>query len=78
MATQDLNHRLGEPETRKCIAFDGGERYGSIGLLLLVALVLVGAAVGYLLVGHVHAAPYILAVLSILAVIGVFSLFAGE
>jgi len=77
MATQDLDHRLGDPQTRKLIAFDHGERYGSIGLLLLVAVVLVAAAVGYLLVGHVYAAPYILAVLSILAIVGVFSLFAG-
>ena len=52
MATQDLDHRLGDPETRKLIAFDRGERYGSIGLVLLVAVALVGAAVGYLLVGH--------------------------
>jgi two-component system cell cycle sensor histidine kinase/response regulator CckA len=77
MTTQHLEHRLGDPGTRKLIAFDRGERYGSVGLLLLVALVLVGAAVGYLLVGHAYAAPYILAVLSILAVVGVFSLFAG-
>ena len=77
MATQDLDHRLGEPEARKLIAFDRGERYGSIGLVLLVALVLVGVAVGYLLVGRGNAPPYILAILSILAVVGVFSLFAG-
>src|SRR5215467_8460258 len=78
MATQDLDHRLGEPEARKLIAFDrGGDRYGSIGLVLLVALALVGAAVGYLLVGRGNAPPYILAILSLLAVVGVFSLFAG-
>jgi hypothetical protein len=46
MTTQHLEHRLGDPGTRKLIAFDRGERYGSVGLLLLVALVLVGAAVG--------------------------------
>jgi two-component system, cell cycle sensor histidine kinase and response regulator CckA len=77
MATQDLDHRLGGPEARKPMAFDRGERYGSVGLVLLVALVLVGAAVGYLLVGHRNAPPYILALLSVLAVVGVFSLFAG-
>jgi len=77
MATQDLDHRLGEPEARKLIAFDRGERYGSIGMVLLVALVLVGVAVGYLLVGRGNAPPYVLAILSILAVVGVFSLFAG-
>jgi two-component system, cell cycle sensor histidine kinase and response regulator CckA len=77
MPAQDLDHRLNNPEARKLIAFDRGERYGSVGLVLLVALVLVGAAVGYLLVGRGNAPPYILAILSILAVIGVFSLFAG-
>jgi two-component system cell cycle sensor histidine kinase/response regulator CckA len=79
MATQDLDHRLGEPspEARKLIAFDRGERYGSIGLVLLVALALVGAAVGYLLVGRNNAQPYVLTLLSALAVVGVFSLFAG-
>jgi two-component system, cell cycle sensor histidine kinase and response regulator CckA len=78
MATQDLDHRLAEPtpEARKLIAFDRGERYGSIGLVLLVAVALVGAAVGYLLVGRGNAPPYILALLSLLAVAGVFSLFA--
>ncbi|HEV2957546.1 MAG TPA: ATP-binding protein [Xanthobacteraceae bacterium] len=77
MAAQDLDHRLGDPEARKQIAFDRGERYGSIGLVLLVALILVGAAVGYLLVGRGNAPPYVLALLSLLAVVGVFSLFAG-
>jgi two-component system cell cycle sensor histidine kinase/response regulator CckA len=76
MATQDLDHRLADPEARKLIAFDRGERYGSIGLVLLVALVLVGAAVGYLFVGHGNAPPYVLALLSLLAVVGVFCLFA--
>jgi two-component system, cell cycle sensor histidine kinase and response regulator CckA len=77
MATQDLDHRLGDPQARKLIAFDRGERYGSIGLVLLVALILVAAAVGYLLVGRGNAPPYVLAILSVLAGVGVFSLFAG-
>jgi two-component system cell cycle sensor histidine kinase/response regulator CckA len=50
---------------------------GSIGLVLLVALVLVGTAVFLLFVGRDQAEPYILAVLASLAVIGVFALFAG-
>ncbi len=50
---------------------------GSIGLVLLVALVLVGTAVFLLFVGRDQAEPYILAVLAALAVIGVFALFAG-
>ena len=45
---------------------------GSIGLVLLVALVLVGAAGGLLLIGRTNAEPYILALLAVLAMVGVF------
>src|SRR5438874_7933185 len=69
MATQDLS------ETPKLA--DRGERAGSIGMVLLVALAMIGAAVGFLLIGRNDAQPYILAFLSALAVIGVFSLFAA-
>jgi two-component system cell cycle sensor histidine kinase/response regulator CckA len=53
-----------------------GERRGSIGLVLLVAVVLVAAAVGLMFVGRNQAEPYVLALLAILGMIGVFSLFA--
>jgi two-component system cell cycle sensor histidine kinase/response regulator CckA len=52
------------------------ERGGSVGLVLVVALALVGAAVGLLFVSRDHAEPYIIAVLAVLATAGVFSLFA--
>src|SRR5881394_1287194 len=71
MATQEMS------DSRKLAAFDRGERSGSIGMVLLVAFALVGAALGFLLIGRSNAQPYILALLSVLAVIGVFSLFAG-
>ena len=45
-------------------------------MVLLVAIALVGAAVGLLLVGRGNAGPYILALLAVLAMVGVFSLFA--
>jgi two-component system, cell cycle sensor histidine kinase and response regulator CckA len=79
MATQELDHRLGEPsaEPRKLSAFDRSGRNGSIGLVLLVAFALVGAALAFLLIGRGNAQPYILGLLSTLAVVGVFSLFAG-
>lgn len=54
-----------------------GPGAGSIGMVLLVALVLVGVAVGLLFVGRGHAESYILSLLAGLAMIGVFSLFAG-
>ena len=56
---------------------DPAPRAGSIGMVLLVALVLVGAAVGLLVIGRTHADNYILSLLAGLAVVGVFSLFAG-
>jgi two-component system cell cycle sensor histidine kinase/response regulator CckA len=49
---------------------------GSIGLVLLIAVVLVGAGVGLMLIGRTHAEPYILAMLAVLAMVGVFLLFA--
>ena len=49
---------------------------GSIGLVLLLALVLVGAAAGLVFIGRANAEPYILAILAVLATIGVFLLFA--
>src|SRR4051812_42735978 len=53
-----------------------GQRGGSIGLVLLIALVLIGAAAGLLLVGRSKAEPYILALLAVLAMVGIFLLFA--
>ena len=54
----------------------GGRSGGSVGLVLLIALVLVGAAGGFVLIGRAKAEPYILALLSLLAMVGVFLLFA--
>ena len=45
-------------------------------MVLVVALVLVGAAVGLMFVGRANTGNYILALLAILSTIGVFSLFA--
>jgi two-component system cell cycle sensor histidine kinase/response regulator CckA len=73
MATQDLTEDI------KPAAIDrtpGAGRGGSIGMVLVVAITLVGAAVGLLLVGRGNAGPYILALLAFLAMAGVFSLFA--
>ncbi len=60
-------------------AFDRSQsapRGGSFGMVLLVALLLVGAAAGLVYVGREHSATYILAMLAVLGTIGVFSLFA--
>ena len=60
-------------------AFDKSQsapRSGSVGLVLLVALALVGAAAGLIYVGRDYAETYILALLAVLGTIGVFALFA--
>src|SRR6476659_7534065 len=70
MAAQDVS------ENRRAID-RSGDRAGSIGMVLAVALLLVGSVIAVLLIGSANAQPYILALLSALAVIGVFSLVAG-
>ncbi|HZD90179.1 MAG TPA: response regulator [Pseudolabrys sp.] len=60
-------------------AFDQSQiahRGGSIGLVLLVAVLLVGAAAGLIYIGRDQAENYILALLALLGTIGVFALFA--
>ena len=49
-----------------------GRGGGSIGLVLLIAIVLVGAAVALLFIGRANAEPYILGLLAVLAMVGVF------
>ena len=49
---------------------------GSIALVVLMALVLVAAAAGLLFIGRTNAGPYILGLLSVLSMVGVFLLFA--
>ncbi|MGE0037951.1 MAG: cell cycle histidine kinase CckA [Xanthobacteraceae bacterium] len=49
---------------------------GSVGLVLLIAVVLVGAAVALMFIGRANAQPYILALLAVLATVGVFLMFA--
>ncbi|MBA5779287.1 response regulator [Stappia sp. F7233] len=56
---------------------DRSERTGNIWLLMLLALGLVAAAAAFALMSRDQAEPYVLALLGVLAVIGVFSLFAG-
>src|SRR3954467_12473554 len=72
MAAQDVS------QDRKLAAIDrSGDRGGSIGMVLAVALLLVGSVVAFLFIGRANAQPYILTLLSALAVVGVFGLFAG-
>lgn len=58
-------------------AFERQERSGSVLLLILFAVGLVGAATGLSLMDRQEAEPWVLGLLGMLAVVGVFSLFAG-
>jgi two-component system cell cycle sensor histidine kinase/response regulator CckA len=73
MATQDMS----EGAARASLDRSRPRQFhGSIGLVLLIAVVLVGAAAGLLYVGRANAEPYILTLLAALAMAGVFALFA--
>jgi two-component system cell cycle sensor histidine kinase/response regulator CckA len=55
---------------------DAGRRGGSIVLVLLVAGAIIAAAVAFMTLGRAQAQPYILASLALLAMVGLFTLFA--
>ena len=74
MATQDVSQDM---RNERAAVDRTGDRGGSIGMVLAVALLLVGSVIAFLFVGRANAQPYVLTLLSALAVIGVFSLFAG-
>ncbi|MAA98277.1 MAG: hybrid sensor histidine kinase/response regulator [Stappia sp.] len=65
-----------EPVVRDA-AVERPERTGSIWLLIVLALALVAAVAGLALMPRDQAQPYVLALLGILSVVGIFSLFAG-
>jgi two-component system cell cycle sensor histidine kinase/response regulator CckA len=73
MATQDTG---GHSERTAVDRSPGAARTGSIGMVLLVAIALVGAATGLLFVDRNFAGQYITVLLATLGSIGVFSLFA--
>ncbi|MBR0825990.1 PAS domain-containing protein [Bradyrhizobium manausense] len=71
--TAETDHDLSrEPAA----AHDSPQRAGSIALVLLVAAALVAVAVGLMTLGRVQAQPYILGILAVLAMVGLFNLFA--
>src|ERR1700710_749809 len=57
-------------------AHEPARRSGSIVLVLLVAGAIVAAAVAFMTLGRAQAQPYILGLLALLAMVGLFNLFA--
>src|SRR5262249_48888733 len=64
------------PPTEPFAAHEPVRRGGSIVLVLLVAAGIVAVAVALMTIGRAQAQPYILGVLALLAMVGLFNLFA--
>jgi two-component system cell cycle sensor histidine kinase/response regulator CckA len=71
--TADTDH---DPSQLPMTAHEPARRSGSIVLVLLVAGALVAAAVTLMTIGRAQAQPYILGLLALLAMVGLFNLFA--
>ena len=65
-----------DPSREPFAAHEPARRNGSIVLVLLVAFGVVAVAVALMTIGRSHAQPYILGLLALLAMVGLFSLFA--
>jgi two-component system, cell cycle sensor histidine kinase and response regulator CckA len=70
-----MSERVGESPADPII--DRSERLTGVGRLLVLACGLVGAALAFAVIQRDAAEPFVLGLLGILAVIGVFTLFAG-
>jgi two-component system, cell cycle sensor histidine kinase and response regulator CckA len=64
------------PSPEPFAAHESARRGGSIVLVLLVAAGIVAVAVALMTIGRAQAQPYILGVLALLAMVGLFNLFA--
>src|SRR5580704_14600885 len=71
--TADTDH---DPPRERVTAPEPARRSGSIVLVLLVAFGIVAVAVALMTIGRSRAEPYILGLLALLAVVGLFNLFA--
>jgi two-component system, cell cycle sensor histidine kinase and response regulator CckA len=65
-----------QPPPEPFAAHESARRGGSIVLVLLVAAGIVAVAVALMTIGRAQAQPYILGVLALLAMVGLFNLFA--
>src|SRR5471032_2025133 len=65
-----------DPSPEPFAAHEPARRGGSIVLVLLVAGVIVAVAVALTTIGRAQAQPYILGLLALLAMVGLFNLFA--
>ena len=73
--TMTINDQQASPEPRPASP-EPARRGGSIALVLLLAGAIVAAAVAFMTLGRAGAQPYILGLLALLAMVGLFMLFA--
>ena len=71
--TAETDH---DPAAEPFVAHEPARRGGSILLVLLVAAGIVAVAVALMTIGRAQAQPYIVGVLALLAMVGLFNLFA--
>src|SRR5215469_1973258 len=71
--TVDIDH---DPSHPQIAAHEPVRRGGSIVLVLLVAAGIIAAAVALTTIGRAQAQPYIMGLLALLAMVGLFNLFA--
>ena len=71
--TAETDH---DPSLQPMTAHEPSRRSGSIVLVLLVAGGIVAAAIALMTIGRAQAQPYILGLLALLAMVGLFNLFA--
>jgi two-component system cell cycle sensor histidine kinase/response regulator CckA len=69
-------HIDNDPSHQPMVAHEPARRSGSILLVLLVAAGIVAAAIALMTIGRAQAQPYILGLLALLAMVGLFNLFA--
>src|SRR3954471_5393093 len=77
MAEAGLTAGAGASATRPPTGVDRTDRIGGVGRLLILACGLVGAAIAFAVLGKDKAQPFVLGLLGILSMVGVFTLFAG-
>ena len=73
LMTAESDH---DPSQPPMTVHEPGRRSGSIVLVLLVAGGIVAAALALMTIGRAQAQPYILGLLALLAMVGLFNLFA--
>src|SRR6218665_1478432 len=74
--TAETDHDRQSMTAQNPVLHEPARRSGSIVLVLLIAAAIIGCAVAFMTLGRAQAQPYILGLLALLAMVGLFVLFA--